>query len=109
MPYCPQRRAGSHQVGILGTAVVEILFGLLIMRIGKASLDRRSCRQSSPARWLSSSASRWPAWRRENPLPRDWGVAFDYADVVTIAFLVYRAGERGLLGMLPILLGAIVG
>ena len=29
------------QVGILGTAVVEILVGLLIMRVGKAALDRR--------------------------------------------------------------------
>ena len=50
------------QVGILGTAVVEILIGLLIMRIGKAALDK-SCRPSSPAVWPSSSASRWPARR----------------------------------------------
>src|SRR5919109_2964267 len=38
MTYCPEG-VRLVQVGIIGTAVVEILFGLLIMRIGKAALD----------------------------------------------------------------------
>ena len=39
MPYCPSG-VQLAQLGIIGTAVVEILVGLLIMRVGKASLDR---------------------------------------------------------------------
>src|SRR5574341_125349 len=37
--YCPNG-VRIAQVGILGTAIVEILVGLLIMRIGKAALDK---------------------------------------------------------------------
>src|SRR5574339_517919 len=37
--YCPDG-VRIVQVGIIGTAVVEILIGLLIMRIGKEALDR---------------------------------------------------------------------
>jgi len=37
--YCPDG-VRIAQVGILGTAVIEILFGLLIQRVGKAALDR---------------------------------------------------------------------
>src|SRR3989304_9972996 len=37
--YCPDG-VRLVQVGIIGTAVVEILVGLLIMRIGKAALDK---------------------------------------------------------------------
>jgi len=37
--YCPEG-VRLVQVGILGTAVLEILVGLLIMRLGKAALDR---------------------------------------------------------------------
>ena len=37
--YCPDG-VRIVQVGIIGTAVVEILVGLLIMRVGKAALDK---------------------------------------------------------------------
>src|SRR5512142_3228536 len=37
--YCPDG-VRLIQVGIIGTAVVEILVGLLIMRVGKAMLDK---------------------------------------------------------------------
>src|SRR5512143_891994 len=37
--YCPDG-VRLVQVGILGTAIVEILIGLLIMRVGKNALDR---------------------------------------------------------------------
>ena len=37
--YCPEG-VRIIQVGIRGTAVVEILVGLLIMRVGKAALDK---------------------------------------------------------------------
>src|SRR5512133_1522402 len=37
--YCPDG-VRLVQVGIIGTAVLEILIGLLIMRVGKESLDR---------------------------------------------------------------------
>src|SRR5512142_2544056 len=38
-PYCPEG-VRLVQVGIIGTALVEILVGWLIMRVGKAALDR---------------------------------------------------------------------
>lgn len=102
--YCPDG-VRLAQVGILGTAVVEILFGLLIQRAGKASLDRFlppivtgsvaiviGIALAGTA--LSESSANWP-------------VAI-ITLVATIAFSVYLQG-RGLLGMIPILLGAIVG
>jgi len=93
------------QVGILGTGVLEILIGLLIMRVGKAALDKVlppiitgslaiviGIALAGTA--LNSSSSHWP-------------VAF-ITLIFTVAFSVYLHG-KGLLGMLPILFGAIVG
>ena len=93
------------QVGIIGTAIVEILIGLLIMRVGKEALDRvlPPVVTGSVAivigialagNALSDSSSCWP-------------VAF-ITLFATIAFSIYLQG-KGLIGMLPILFGAIVG
>jgi uracil permease len=93
------------QVGIICTGVLEILIGLLIMRIGKEALDKVlppvitgsiaiviGIALAGTA--LSQAASNWP-------------VAF-ITLFATIVFSVYLQG-KGLIGMLPILLGAAVG
>ncbi|MCL5996379.1 MAG: xanthine permease [Chloroflexi bacterium] len=111
------------QVGIVGTAVVEILIGLLIMRLGKSALDRILppiitgsvavvIGISLAGTALSNAASGGPVFNISNPLPETmagipWVVAF-ITLVATVLFSVYLQ-NKGLLGMLPILLGAIVG
>ena len=102
--YCPEG-VRIVQVGIIGTAVVEILVGLLIMRIGKSALDRilPPVITGSVAIIigvaLAGTALSWAG--------AHWGVAF-ITLFFTVAFSVYLQG-KGLLGMLPILMGAIVG
>ncbi|CAG0973578.1 Uracil permease [Anaerolineae bacterium] len=93
------------QLGIMGTAVFEILIGLLIMRIGKAALDRvlPPVITGSVAVVIGIAL----AGAALGMAGAHWGVAF-ITLIVTVAFSVYLQG-KGLLGMLPILLGAIVG
>lgn len=93
------------QLGILGTAVLEILIGLLIMRVGKAALDRvlPPVITGSVAIVIGIAL----AGAALGSASAHWGVAF-VTLIVTVAFSVYLQG-KGLLGMLPILLGAVVG
>lgn len=102
--YCPEG-VRIVQVGILGTAVVEILMGLLIMRAGKEALDRvlPPVITGSVAIVIGIAL----AGAALGMASANWAVAL-VTLVITIAFSVYLQG-RGLLGMLPILLGAIVG
>src|SRR5512142_1856412 len=102
--YCPEG-VKLVQVGIIGTAVVEILVGLLIMRIGKAALDRvlPPVITGSVAIVIGIAL----AGTALSEASANWPVAL-ITLIVTIAFSVYLQG-KGLLGMLPILLGAIVG
>ncbi|MBN2118288.1 MAG: xanthine permease [Anaerolineales bacterium] len=102
--YCPEG-VRIVQVGIIGTAVVEILVGLLIMRVGKAALDKvlPPVITGSVAIVIGIAL----AGTALSEASANWPVAF-ITLVVTIAFSVYLQG-KGLLGMLPILLGAIVG
>jgi uracil permease len=102
--YCPDG-VRIVQVGIMGTAIVEILVGLLIMRIGKEALDKvlPPVITGSVAIVIGIAL----AGAALNMAGANWGVAF-ITLVVTIAFSVYLQG-KGLIGMLPILLGAIVG
>ncbi len=114
--YCPTG-VRIVQVGIIGTAIFEILIGLLIMRVGKAALDKvlppvitgsvaivigiaLAGAALSQASGSAVGAPAEEAWRF-------WSVGL-ITLVATIAFSVYLQG-KGLLGMLPILLGAIVG
>lgn len=114
--YCPEG-VRIVQVGIIGTAVFEILIGLLIMRVGKAALDKvlppvvTGCMAMvigialagaalNNAGGMSIKVASDTAWQY-------WLVAL-ITLVATILFSVYLQG-RGLLGMLPILLGAIFG
>jgi uracil permease len=102
--YCP---AGVRivQVGILGTAVVEILIGLLIMRVGKEALDKvlPPVITGSIAIVIGIAL----AGTALGEAGANWLVAL-ITLVFTIAFSVYLQG-KGLVGMLPILFGAILG
>ena len=114
--YCEQG-VRLVQVGIIGTAVFEILIGLLIMRVGKAALDRVlppivtgsialviGVMLAGAALNNASGASIGVA---PELAPKFWLVAF-ITLIATILFSVYLQG-KGLLGMLPILLGAVFG
>lgn len=102
--YCPNG-VRIAQVGIVGTGILEILVGLLIMRVGKAALDKilPPVITGSVAVVIGIAL----AGAALNMASANWAVAF-ITLIITIAFSVYLQG-RGLLGMLPILLGAIVG
>src|SRR5512147_1171586 len=102
--YCPNG-VRIAQVGILGTAVVEILVGLLIMRIGKAALDKvlPPIITGSVAIVIGVAL----AGAALGMAGADWTIAI-ITLFFTVVFSVYLQG-RGLIGMLPILLGAIVG
>jgi uracil permease len=102
--YCPDG-VRLAQVGIITTGVLNILVGLLIQRIGKSALDRflPPIVTGSVAIVIGIAL----AGAALGMAGANWLVAF-ITLVVTIIFSVYLQG-RGLLGMLPILLGAIVG
>lgn len=102
--YCPDG-VRIVQVGIIGTAVVEILVGLLIMRVGKASLDKvlPPVITGSVAIVIGIAL----AGAALSMAGANWLIAF-ITLVVTVAFSVYLQG-KGLWGMLPILFGAVVG
>ena len=102
--YCPDG-VRLVQVGIIGTAIVEILIGLLIMRIGKEALDKvlPPVITGSVAIVIGIAL----AGTALSEASANWTVAF-ITLIVTVGFSVYLQG-KGLLGMLPILLGAIVG
>lgn len=105
------------QVGIVGTAIVEILVGFLIMRVGKIALDKilPPIITGSVAMVIGialAGAALGQAGGTAVAAPPDyqwrfWVVAF-ITLAATVGFSVYLQG-KGLIGMLPILLGAIVG
>ncbi|MBI3974869.1 MAG: xanthine permease [Armatimonadetes bacterium] len=102
------------QVGIIGTAVVNVIAGFVVRSIGKARLDRvlppvvtgsvaivigialgKVALDMATGACCGGANSAW------------WTVAM-VTLLATIVFSVYLRG-RGLIGMLPVLLGAIVG
>ncbi len=102
--YCPEG-VRLVQVGIMGTGLFNILIGLLIMRIGKAALDKvlPPIVTGSVAIVIGIAL----AGAALGMASSNWLVAFTTL-FVTILFSVYLRG-KGLLGMLPILLGAVTG
>jgi uracil permease len=102
--YCPDG-VRIVQVGIIATGILEILVGLLIMRIGKDALDKvlPPVITGSVAIVIGIAL----AGAALGGAAANWTVAF-ITLIVTILFSVYLQG-KGLIGMLPILLGAIVG
>ena len=102
--YCPNG-VRMAQVGIMGTGMFNILMGLLIMRIGKAALDKvlPPIVTGSVAIVIGIAL----AGAALGMASANWTVAF-VTLLATVVFSVYLQG-RGLIGMLPILLGAVVG
>ena len=102
--FCPDG-VRLAQVGILATGVLEILIGLLIVWIGKAALDKvlPPIITGSVAVVIGLAL----AGAALSMASANWLVAF-ITLFFTVIFSVYLQG-KGLLGMLPILLGAIVG
>jgi len=102
------------QVGILLTAVFEILIGFLIMRVGKAALDKilppivtGSMAMVIGIALANAALGNAGNWATPDVAGKAWLVAF-ITLIATILFSVYLRG-KGLLGMLPILFGAIFG
>ncbi len=111
--YCPQG-VQIVQVGIILTAVFEILVGLLIMRMGKAALDRilppivtGSMAMVIGVALANAALGNAGNWAAAEVASKSWTVAF-ITLIATIMFSVYLQG-KGLIGMLPILFGAIFG
>jgi uracil permease len=111
--YCPDG-VQIVQVGIIVTAVFEILVGLLIMRIGKAALDRvlppiitGSMAMVIGVALAGAALGNAGNWAKPEVATATWTVAF-ITLIATILFSVYLQG-KGLIGMLPILFGAIFG
>jgi uracil permease len=114
--YCPEG-VRIVQVGIILTALFEIGFGLLIMRIGKAALDRilppivtgsmAMVIGVALANVALNNASGMVFHVAADIAWKFWTVSF-VTLIATIMFSVYLQG-KGLIGMLPILLGAVVG
>jgi uracil permease len=102
--YCPDG-VRLVQVGIMGTGLFNILIGLLIMRIGKAALDKvlPPIVTGSVAIVIGVAL----AGAALDMASANWLVAF-VTLLSTVLFSVYLRG-KGLLGMLPILFGALVG
>jgi uracil permease len=102
--YCPDG-VRIAQLGIMMTGVLNILIGLLIQRIGKDSLDKVLPPVVTGSMAIVIGIAL--AGAALDMASANWLVAF-ITLVLTIAFSVYLQG-KGLLGMLPILLGAIAG
>jgi uracil permease len=102
--YCPEG-VRLVQVGILGTALVEILVGLLIIRIGKEGLDKvlPPVITGSVAIVIGIAL----AGAALGMASANWLIAF-VTLIATVCFSVYLQ-NAGVLGMLPMLFGAILG
>jgi uracil permease len=93
------------QVGVVATGILNIIVGFVIRRLGKERLDR-----VLPAAVTGSIAIVIGIALSKEALDlatQHWGVAL-ITLILTIMFSVYLRG-LGLLGMLPVLLGAICG
>lgn len=102
--YCPDG-VRIAQLGIMMTGLLNILIGLLIQRIGKDNLDKALPPVVTGSMAIVIGIAL--AGAALDMASANWLVAF-ITLVLTIAFSVYLQG-KGLLGMLPILLGAIAG
>ena len=115
VPYCPDG-VRLVQVGILGTAVLEIALGFLVMRVGKATLDKvlspvvagticiviAGSLFGSALNNASGTSISIPA----NQAWKCWLVAFITLAVILVLSTFIR---KGFLAMIPILIGTVVG
>jgi len=104
MTYCPDG-VRIVQVGIMGTAVFEILIGMLMMKVGKEAIDKVLPPVITGSIAMVIGIALAGTALAESSA--NWLVAF-ITLIVTVGFSVYLQG-KGLIGMLPILFGAVVG
>jgi uracil permease len=96
---------GTMQVGILATGVINIIVGFIIRQVGKEAVDKvlPPVVTGSVAAIIGFGLG----FAALDMAGANWFVAI-VTLVVTILFSVYLQG-KGFIGMIPILLGAIVG
>ena len=102
--YCPNV-VRIVQVGIILTGVLNIIIGLIVQKVGKKALDRVLPPIITGSMAITIGIAL--AATALNDASNHWPVAF-ITLIATILFSVFLRG-KGLLGMLPILFGAIVG
>jgi uracil permease len=93
------------QVGVVATGILNIIVGVIVQRIGKANLDK-----ILPPSVTGSIAIVIGIALAKEALDlaiENWGIAL-VTLILTVMFSVYLRG-LGLIGMLPVLLGAICG
>jgi uracil permease len=93
------------QVGVIATGILNIIVGVVVRRLGKENLDK----VLPPAVTGSIAIVIGIALAKEalDLAQENWGIAL-VTLILTIMFSVYLRG-LGLLGMLPVLLGALCG
>jgi uracil permease len=101
----PVTRIRIAQGGIMMTGVLNVLVGVLIRYIGKPALDKILPPEVTGS--VATVIGIALAYTALSMAAAHWGVAL-VTLLVTILFSVYLRG-KGFIGMLPILLGAIVG
>ncbi len=96
---------GTMQVGILATGVLNIIIGYIIMKVGKEAIDKvlPPVVTGSVAAIIGFGLG----YAALDMAAQNWLVAI-ITLVATILFSVYLQG-RGFIGMIPVLLGAVVG
>jgi len=102
------------QVGIIGTALVNVIAGFIVRAVGKAKLDRvlPPVVTGSVAVVIGIALGKVALDMATGACcggaRSDWWTVAVITLLATIVFSVYLRG-RGLLGMLPVLLGAVLG
>ena len=96
---------GTMQVGIMATGILNIIVGYIIQRVGKAAVDKvlPPVITGSVAAVIGFGLG----FAALDMASQNWWVAV-ITLVATILFSVYLQG-KGFIGMIPILLGAVVG
>src|SRR5262245_36797456 len=105
----PDEVIALMQAGIICTGFLNVIIGLLIKRVGKAKLDRvlPPIVTGSVACVIGIGLAKAALDMSLTVVPGYWGIAL-VTLIATIAFSYLLQG-RGFIGMLPILLGAVVG
>lgn len=105
----PDEVIALMQAGIICTGFLNVIVGFVIKRLGKAKLDRvlPPVVTGSVACVIGFGLAKAALDMSLTVVPGYWGIAF-VTLIATVAFSYLLQG-KGFIGMLPILLGAIVG
>ncbi len=105
----PDEVIGVMQTGIIATGILNVIVGFAIRKLGKANLDRvlPPVITGSVACVIGFGLAKAALDMSFTVVPGYWGIAL-VTLIATVAFSYLLQG-RGFVGMLPILLGAVVG